>query len=440
MDQLHKDARIIVERAIEANMPEDAVSAALDGHDFGGDGKNIALLAIGKAAWRMARAAREKLGERIKNGIVITKYGHSMGEIPGVEIIEAGHPLPDENSVRGTEKAVAMAENLGPEDELLFLISGGGSALFEMPLPGVTLDELIEINDRLLACGANIIEINTIRKRLSAVKAGRFAKLCRDTKIFAVALSDVLGNRLDSIASGPAAPDESTSEEAMEIVRKYDLALTDKMKMNISTETPKKIDNVRTVITGSVDTLCDFAADVAGILYYTPHILCTDMNCEAREAGRLAAAIARRVNGGDDSFKSPCAIIMGGETVVNLKGKGKGGRNQEFVLAAAQGIAGMENTVIISVGSDGTDGPTDAAGGFVDGATAAELRAKGINIDETLRNNDSYNALKAADRLIITGPTGTNVNDVAVILCGGAKKTSPTRELLRTADKEASPA
>ena len=434
MNRTHKDAKTIIDRAIEANMPEAAVLAALDGHAFSGD---IYLAAIGKAAWRMANAARENLGGRIKNGIVITKYGHAMGEIPGLEIIEAGHPLPDENSILGTERAVALAKNLGSGDELLFLISGGGSALFETPLPGVTLGDMININDQLLACGADIVEINMIRKRLSAVKAGRFAKMCAPARVFAVVLSDVLGNRLDSIASGPAAADNSTSEEAMAIVRKYDLTLTDKMKKHIATETPKSIENVATVITGSVDTLCHSAADTALSLGYTPHILCTGMNCEAREAGRLAAAIARGAGGGDFCFKRPCAVIMGGETVVRLKGKGKGGRNQEFALAAAEGIAGMGDTVIISAGSDGSDGPTDAAGGFADGETTADLRAKGINIDVVLRNNDSYHALKEVDRLIVTGPTGTNVNDIAVILRASAsQETTPPR----TADKEARPA
>ena len=434
MDRLRKDAKKIIEGAIEANMPEAALLSALEGHDFGGA---VSLVAIGKAAWRMANSARENLGGRIKNGVVITKYDHAMGEIPGVEIIEAGHPLPDENSIRGTEKAVALAKSLGAGDELLFLISGGGSALFEMPLPGITLGDMININDQLLACGADIVEINMIRKRLSGVKAGRFAKLCAPARVFAVVLSDVIGNRLDSIASGPAAPDKSTSEEAMAIVRKYDLSLTDAMKEHIATETPKSIENVTTVITGSVDTLCRSAAEIARGLGYAPHILCAEMNCEAREAGRLAAAIARQADGGDYSFSRPCALIMGGETVVRLKGKGKGGRNQEFALAAARGIAGMDDTVIFSAGSDGSDGPTDAAGGFADGKTAEDLRAKGINIDEVLRNNDSHHALKAVDRLIITGPTGTNVNDIAVILCGAS---SPATARPRTADKGARPA
>ena len=433
MDQLYRDVKTIIERAIEANMPEAAVTSALEGHAFSG---NVSLVAIGKAAWRMTRAACDSLGSRIGNGVVITKYGHAMGDIPGMEIIEAGHPLPDANSIVGTEKAVTLAQNLGAGDELLFLISGGGSALFEMPRSGITLRDVININDQLLACGADIVEINMIRKRLSAVKAGRFAHLCAPARVFAVVLSDVLGNHPDSIASGPAAPDKSTSEEASAIIRKYDLALTDAMKVHIAEETPKNIGNVETVITGSVDTLCRSAADVASSLGYVPHILCTGMNCEAREAGRLAAAIARQIDG-EYGFIRPCAIILGGETVVHLKGKGKGGRNQEFALAAAEGIAGMDNTIIFSVGSDGSDGPTDAAGGFVDGETSKELLAKDINIDDVLKDNDSYHALKEVDRLIVTGPTGTNVNDLAVILCAESSRTTAPPQ---TADKEAHPA
>jgi hydroxypyruvate reductase len=260
-----------------------------------------------------------------------------------------------------------------------------------------------------------------IRKRLSGVKGGRFALACAPATVFAVVLSDVLGDRLDSIASGPAAPDLSTAEEALAVVKKYRLQLKDSVMEYLGRETPKTLDNVETVISGSVRTLCTSAADIAKELGYTPHILCSDMNGEAREAGRLMAAIARQIHCGqyaprDFSPTKPCAIILGGETVVHLKGKGKGGRNQEIALAAAEGIAGIDNLAVFSVGSDGTDGPTDAAGGIVDGSTAGKLKAKGLKLQEILDNNDAYNGLKAVDGLVMTGPTGTNVNDVAVLL------------------------
>jgi len=210
----------------------------------------------------------------------------------------------------------------------------------------------------------------------------------------------------------------STCEEALAVVRKYNLSLSDKVMNYLSEETPKSLDNVEAVIIGSVRILCESVAQAAAGLGYTPYVLCTEMNCEAREAGRLISSIAMQAGSGDYSFKRPCALIFGGETVVNLKGKGKGGRNQELALASAEGIAGTDNTVIFSFGSDGTDGPTDAAGGFADGGTLGRLREKRFNIHEVLDNNDSYKALAAVNGLIKTGPTGTNVNDVAVVLCG----------------------
>jgi hydroxypyruvate reductase len=414
VETLYRDAKDLIDRVIKANMPQAAVRNALKNHSFNG---NIYLAAIGKAAWTMAHSAREELGDRIKKGIVITKYDHSSGDILGMEIIEAGHPLSDENTIAGTQKAVEMAEGLGTGDELLFLISGGGSALFEQPLSGLTLADIVDINSQLLACGADIVEINMIRKRLSAVKAGRFAQICAPAKVFTVVLSDVLGDRLDSIASGPAAPDMSTADEVIAVVEKYKLKISDTIKGYLGKETPKSLDNVETVITGSVRTLCNSAAEIAAGLGYSSHVLCSEMNCEAREAGRLISSIAKQINIGDSAFKRPYAVILGGETVVNLKGKGKGGRNQELALAAAEGIAGMENLLVFSVGSDGTDGPTDAAGGIVDGTTVRQLKEKGLKLREILDNNDAYNGLAAVDGLIKTGPTGTNVNDVTVILC-----------------------
>ena len=414
MQTLYDDAKTLIDRVIQANMPQQAVRNALKNHSFTG---NIYLAAIGKAAWTMAHSAWEELGSRIKKGIVITKYDHSRGEIPGMEIIEAGHPLSDENTIKGTQKAVEMAKGLGSGDELLFLISGGGSALFEQPLPGLTLADIVDINSQLLSSGADIVEINMIRKRLSSVKAGRFAQLCAPAKVFTVVLSDVLGDRLDSIASGPAAPDLSTVNEVMAVAEKYKLRLNDTVKGYLGKETPKSLDNVETVITGSVRTLCKSAAESAAALGYAPHVLCSEMNCEAREAGRLISSIAKQIDSGDSDFKRPCAVILGGETVVTLKGSGSGGRNQELALAAAEGIAGIENLLVFSLGSDGTDGPTDAAGGIADGATARRLREKGFKLRDVLDNNDAYTALAAVDCLIKTGPTGTNVNDVSVILC-----------------------
>ncbi|MCL2377116.1 MAG: glycerate kinase [Defluviitaleaceae bacterium] len=414
MSKVFDDAQLMIKNIIDENMPGTAVENALKAHDFKG---NIYLVAIGKAAWTMAKAAQEYLGDKLVKGIVVTKYEHSMGDLPKCDIYEAGHPVADENTIAATYECIKLAESLTENDELLFLVSGGGSALFERPLEGITLDDIQDITNQLLASGADIVEMNMIRKRLSSVKAGRFAQLASPAKVFAIILSDVLGDRLDTIASGPAVPDASTIEDAMKVAAKYNLKLTDLQNKYLTSETPKAIDNVKTVITGSVRTLCESAAETAKKLGYTPFVLTTTMNCEASEAGRLFATIAADTKAGRNSFATPCAIIAGGETVVTLKGKGKGGRNQEKMLAAAKGIAGLENALIFSLGSDGTDGPTDAAGGIVDGQTAAKLKEAGIDIDGVLANNDSYNALKAVDGLIITGPTGTNVNDVVVILC-----------------------
>lgn len=407
-------------KAIESVLPENAVKAALRGKDFTkrleGPGK-VVLVAIGKAAWRMAKAASEALGDRLHGGTVVTKYDHSMGEIEGLEIFEAGHPFPDENTLKGTARALEKIKDLSPEDTVLFLVSGGGSALFERPGDGVSLEDLVSVTDKLLACGADIVEINMIRKRLSSVKGGRFAQLAAPAHVFAVVLSDVLGDRLDSIASGPAHPDGSTVQEALRIVEKYGLTLRPGLLEVLRKETPKELDNVSTVIAGSVTSLCAAAEETAAELGYRTLLLTTTLSCEAREAGSLMASVAREIRASGRPAEPPCAILLGGETIVRLRGKGKGGRNQEIALAAAMGIKGLKDTVLLSIGSDGTDGPTDAAGGLVDGQTAENLKGLGMDPEDILAENDSYNGLNACGCLVITGPTGTNVNDLTVLLC-----------------------
>lgn len=419
MDTLQEKANSMINHIIAENMPEKAVINALKNRQF--NKKNIYLVAIGKAAWTMAKAATDYLGDRIVKGIVITKYDHSMGDIKALDIYEAGHPIPDEATVFATQKVLDLIENLTSEDDVLFLVSGGGSALFEAPVPGVSLDELSQLTQQMLASGADIVEMNMIRKRLSKVKAGRFAQRCAPASIFAIVLSDVLGDRLDSIASGPAAPDISTTKEAMAVVKKYHLALTDVQKKYLQIETPKQLDNVESIITGSVTSLCESAFKSAQNLGFTPYVLTTTLNIQAKEAGRFLAAIASDTKKGITGFKPPCAIIAGGETVVKIVGEGKGGRNQELALAAASGIKDLDGVLLFSLASDGTDGPTDAAGGMVDGKTEAQLKNHNQNIDDILDNNDAYHGLQAVGGLIMTGPTGTNVNDVTVILCDEEK-------------------
>ena len=420
MKQVRDDAMKAALKAIEAVLPENAVKEALRDERFltrlDGGGR-IVLAAIGKAAWRMAKAAAEALGSRLDGGVAVTKYGHSMGDIQGIEIREAGHPFPDENTLAGTAKLLEGVKGLSEKDTVLFLVSGGGSALFEKPKDGVGLNDLISVTDQLLACGADIVEINMIRKRLSAVKGGRFAHFVAPAHVFAIVLSDVLGDRLDSIASGPAHPDGSTVREAMRIVEKYSLSMRPGLLDALKEETPKTLDNVTTIIAGSVTALCSAAEKAVRELGYVPLLLTTTLSCAARDAGAFLASVAREIRSSGNPLKPPCAILLGGETVVHLKGKGMGGRNQELALAAAAGIRGLADTAVISVGSDGTDGPTDAAGGLVDGETVPAISGLGLDLEKILADNDSYHGLDACGCLVRTGPTGTNVNDLTILLC-----------------------
>ena len=369
----------------------------------------VTLVAVGKAAWRMARAACDRLGQAIKQGIVITKYGHSQGSIGDMLIREAGHPLPDENSLAATREAVAMTEGLGDDDTVLLLLSGGGSALFEWPL--IPFDEYRDICDRLVRSGLDITSINTVRKRLSRVKGGGFACSCGQARIEAIILSDVLGDRVDMIASGPVTQDISTAAEALDIIRRSGISLSPEAMACVGREMPTVGDRAHVRVTGSVRALCAAACAEARALGYDPMILTDALRCEAREAGSMLGSIARTLAGSGRR-----ALIFGGETVVHCTGHGKGGRCQEIALAAADILDGAAGAAVFAFGSDGTDGPTDAAGGYADGATASELRKAGFDIANVLKDNDAYTALKACGGLIVTGPTGTNVNDCAVVL------------------------
>lgn len=411
-----QDANKIISYAFERVLPEESVKRALDKYQID---KDICVISIGKAAWRMAKAARDVLGEKIKQGLVITKYGHILGDINSFKMIESGHPIPDDNSLKAAEMLFSLIDSLEKDMEVIILLSGGGSALLEMPEKNLTLVDIQSCTDKLLKCGANIREINTIRKRLSALKGGKLAIKLKDFRIFQVVLSDVVGDDLGIIASGPAYPDYTNCEEAMNIVRKYNLEFSEQVQECLMVETPKVISNVETIVTGNVKNLCLAASQKARELGYHTYILTTNLDCEAKEAGRMLASIAKSLHEENSllNFQLPCAIIAGGETVVQVHGKGKGGRNQELALSAACEIVDMVDTLLFSVSSDGTDGPTDAAGGIVTGLTYRKLLENGLNPLEYLNNNDSYNALYDADGLIITGPTGTNVNDLSVLLC-----------------------
>ncbi len=468
--KLRGEAEQIMRYAIGRVLPDEAVVRALSACELSG---RIYLAAVGKAAWQMAHAAVQYLKTPVENGVVVTKYGHVRGDIPGVRCFEGGHPIPDENSLAGTQAILDMTAALTQRDQVLFLVSGGGSALFEKPL--VPLPVLQDLNRQLLAVGASIAEINTLRKRLSAVKGGRFARWCEPARMEAIILSDVLGDPLDLIASGPAALDRSTSGEALNIVEKYHLDVTEEVLSCLREETPRELRPVNSHVIGSVGQLCLAAAEKCRELGYETTILTDRLCCEAREAGRFLAAIAasglnaggggpvsgspaaeessfatrrslaaeegssatRRSPASEESSpasrRSPAAeesgpisgpgctagkraYIVGGECVVRLRGSGLGGRNQELALAAAEGLAGIPGAAVFSVGSDGTDGPTDAAGGYVDGESLDALKARGIRLQDALACNDSYHALDAIGGLLKTGPTGTNVNDFSVVL------------------------
>lgn len=401
---MRRDCERIVRAAIAAVQPEKAVRRALSGRSFG-QGK-VLVIAVGKAAWTMAHAALSCL-PRVDGDTVITKYGHSCGALGALEIFEAGHPEPDENGFAATARVLELTENLSAEDTVVLLLSGGGSALFEKPCIGK--EEFTRINALLLRAGADIYALNTVRKHLSAVKGGRFAAHCAPAKVVCVALSDVLGDDPSVIASGPACPDRSTGAEAAEILHRYGIEVSDTAKAALARENVCALENSEMLVCGSVRELTAAVKKECEALGYESAILTNELTDEACTAGEKLAALAREKQGA----KKPLAFILGGETVVHVKGNGLGGRNQELALSAAQGIAGLNDTCIFSFGSDGTDGPTDAAGGFVDGETAKKL---GERLDEALRENDSYHALKAVDGLIVTGPTGTNVNDATVLL------------------------
>lgn len=405
---LRTDAKTIYQTAIRASLPDRAVRDALA--DWTPPAGRTLLLAVGKAAWRMAQAAQQALGGRIDGGLVVTKYKHSEGPLGDLEIIESGHPVPDENSVRAAQRALALTENLTEQDAVLLLISGGGSALLELPRIG--LDEMRRITQALLASGADITEMNAVRKRLSLVKGGRLAEHCAPAHVEALLLSDVLGDQPDAIASGLSAVDHNATVSALPIAERYGLPLSAQARSCLAQPLPQALPHVHNRVIGGVSVLCRHAAEACAALGYQPEILTESLCCTARDAGVFLSNIAQHYAGRGEKR----AFLAGGETVVRLTGHGMGGRNQELALAAAEGLRGLAGAAVFSVGSDGTDGPTDAAGGYTDGTTYDILRAQGISIPQVLAENDAYHALAACGGLIQTGATGTNVNDLSVLL------------------------
>ncbi len=376
------------------------------------------VVSIGKAAWRMANACSSYLKDSIKCGYVITKYGHSKGNIPGFEIFEAGHPIPDSNGIAATKYVLGKTSDMTESDTVLFLVSGGGSALFESPLEGISLEDIRVLTDKLLKSGASIGEINCVRKKLSRIKGGGFLNIVSPAKVITLSLSDVLGDDPATIASGPTVPDGTDNGNVRNILSKYKINANDSIRAALETRAEiKSCSKSDYKIIGSLDRACDAACNICRELGYEPFMLSSAVDCEAREAGKFLASIAKSVSANKTGFKKPVAFILGGETVVTIKGNGKGGRNQELSLSAAISIRGLHDVIIASVGTDGTDGPTDAAGGIVSGDSVERMLKNGIVPEKYLENNDSYTALSANGDIVKTGPTGTNVNDLMFILC-----------------------
>jgi glycerate 2-kinase len=388
----------------------------------------VSVIGVGKAGAAMAIAIEGVLGDRLRGGHVIVKYGHG-GPLTHVTVHEAGHPIPDEAGVRATHTLIDFVTGPGRRDLLLCLLSGGGSALSPAPVEGITLAEKQEVTRLLLACGATIHEINALRKHISRLKGGQLARLASPATLITLVLSDVVGDALDVIASGPTVPDTSTFADCVEILRKYQLldrvptTIRRHLESGVSgavPETPKPGDAVfartQTVIIGRNLQALEAASRQATALGYQPLILSSAIEGETREVAKVHAGIAREVLASGHPIAAPACILSGGETTVTLRGQGKGGRNQEFALALALDIDNLPGIAALSAGTDGTDGPTEAAGAVADWTTCARAELCGLHPRTGLEHNDAYPFFERLGDLVITGPTHTNVMDVRIML------------------------
>lgn len=437
---MRRSAQAIFSAALEAADPVEALlrHVRLQGDTLLAGGRRyrlssfdkIQVIGAGKAGAKMAAALERLLDKRIAGGLVNVKYGHTT-ELRRVELNECGHPVPDEAGVRGARRIAEIAARAGERDLLLCVMSGGASALLPLPEPPVTLAEKQAVTRLLLASGASIHEINALRKHISAVKGGQLARLAHPAAVLSLLLSDVIGDNLDVIGSGPTAPDASTFGSAQAVLEKYAIAdrIPESVRARIGAgargeiaETPKPGDRVfarvNNVVVGSNRLAVDAAARKARQLGFRPLVLSTRIEGETREVARMHAAIAREIGDSGLPLKAPACVISGGETTVTLRGSGLGGRNQEFVLAAAIDLAGSENIVVLSGGTDGTDGPTDAAGAIADGRTLERAAAAGRDAHRFLEDHDSYRFFEPLGDLLKTGPTGTNVMDIRLLLVG----------------------
>jgi hydroxypyruvate reductase/glycerate 2-kinase len=441
-ERTEKDLKEIFGSAIDAVDPSRIVTAYAEDlmgyiqrRCFG----SVYVAGFGKASFRMAETLVRVLGaDTVTKGIVVTKYGHASGfssagnagnsVLRGFRVYEAGHPIPDENGVRAAAEISSLLSKAGPDALVICLVSGGGSALLVSPAGGITLEEKQKVTDLLLRAGADITELNTVRKHLSSVKGGRLAESAYPAEVVSLMISDVIGDPLDVIASGPTAPDASTFADALEVLDKY--KLTDEAPQGVIDhlesgragavpDTPREdsyvFHNVRNIIIGSNRKALQAALTRARSLGYESRIIDSGLTGEAAEAGRRLASLARAARAEKSSGGKIC-LLSGGETTVTVKGQGRGGRNTEVALAFAIGIEGVQGISLLSAGTDGTDGPTDAAGAMVDGETIKKARADGLDPEASLGENDSYSFFSRTGSLLKTGPTGTNVMDVQIIL------------------------
>ncbi len=439
--KLRKDALTILRYAILAADPYEAVrsevflrgetlitgQAHYDMRKF----DRIHIIGMGKGSARMAQAMEAILGDRITDGLAVVKDGY-LAPLKKVEIREAGHPIPDARGQKSARKIIEILKKTGKRDLVIVLICGGGSALLPAPQEGVTLQDKQKLTDILLRCGATIREINALRKHLSALKGGRLARLASPSTVLSLILSDIVGDPVDAIASGPTAPDATTFRDCMDILKRYEIvkqtpkaifAFIKRGMKGAIAETPKKGDQafLRThnVIVGNNLKSLKAASQKATQLGYNTLILSSMIEGETRDAAQFHAFVGKEILRSCNPVSSPACIISGGETTVTIRGSGLGGRNQEFALASAIEIDALKNTVVLSAGSDGTDGPTDAAGAFSDSSTVKRAKKKKMNPFAYLENNDSYHFFKKLDDLIVTGPTNTNVMDIRIMLVEG---------------------
>lgn len=393
--------------------------------------ENVYVIGAGKASGAMAAAVEGLLGDRVSEGIVLVKGGYTAAT-RRIRLVEAGHPIPDRAGLEGAQEIMALAERAGRGDLVVALISGGGSALLTCPVEGVTLADLRMTTDALLRSGATIKEFNTVRKHLSQVKGGKLARMVAPAPLMSLVVSDVVGSPLDTIASGPTVPDTTTFADALMVLERYGLedqvprSVLDYLRESASaghdgeSETPKPgdpiFDWVCTEIIASNELAASAAVTRAKELGFNALLLSTFIEGEARAVGSVMAGIAREVRQSGRPVAPPACIVAGGETTVTVRGDGQGGRNQELALAAALAIDGLDRTMVVGLATDGTDGPTDAAGAWVDGSTVQRGEALGLSAVGYLANNDAYNYFRQLGDLIVTGPTNTNVNDLILIL------------------------